>query len=90
MYIYTYIHITYFDFIYLPDINMHQLNFCSLPSQYIYVLRNTLTIHIGHFNKRRQTDGLTVHMEFQNIWLCSTVALALNISWQSGGMTNLL
>jgi hypothetical protein len=27
---------------------------------------------------------------FQNIWLCSVMALALNITWQSGGMTNLL
>jgi hypothetical protein len=31
-----------------------------------------------------------IFQPFQNIWLCSTVALALNISWQSGGMANLL
>jgi hypothetical protein len=31
-----------------------------------------------------------IFQPFQNICLCSTMALALNITSQSGGMTNLL
>ena len=70
MYIYKYIHththtqIPHFVFIFLPDVNTNHLKLRILPSQYIYVFKNTLTINSGHFNKRRQTDGLTIHMEF--------------------------